>query len=417
MQALPGPAAASRAPDRLARAGPRSGSSTTQPGTCEVPPIDEYVYLGQGWGERSRAAPALLLHAAGHVPEGPALPLVRGPGAALGQAAVRRSRAHAGLRLHRRPRADRRPTPTGCRSASRGTSTATWARTCSTSPAPPATRARSMHRDGQRYAIRIDGGPATHALTSMRLGDFGPSLARLAGEHVPQSPEVRPLRAAGARRGLSRGQGRAARATCARSWAPSLRQALDRPLAAPLSRRGGLRAHRRAGPHLEHGLRRRARPANYRVGNAPVSYPVPLEHLEVRLGAVQRLGEPAHGAQPGRVAGGRGAAPPGSTPTAGPCRPRSASARRPSIDNLAEHRDDAAAAQAAALARGPAGTDRPRQGRAGPGLFERHCRIATACARRTRRPRRPWRPCADRRPPVDPDDAAVAAIGTDPRRR
>ncbi len=147
-----------------------------------------------GLGRRAEraAAPALLLHRAGHLDAAgrlrrcSALRLVRESRAAAVAGTFRRAGSHAPLPLPRRPGAERQPIPTSCPSASRAISIRASARTCSTSPARPATRARFTSPGTARpRAIRIDGGPAMHAFTDMSRGSFAPML--LASLSAPRS--------------------------------------------------------------------------------------------------------------------------------------------------------------------------------------------------------------------------------------
>jgi hypothetical protein len=46
-------------------------------------------------------------------------------------------------------------------------------------------------RSGRRYGLRIDGGPAMHALTSVKLGHFGPVLLGAMGSTYPWRPGAR----------------------------------------------------------------------------------------------------------------------------------------------------------------------------------------------------------------------------------
>jgi mono/diheme cytochrome c family protein len=126
--------------------------------------------------------------------------------------------------------------------------------------------------NGRRYAVRIDGGPATHAFTSMRIGGFGPVLlGSLASTYLNPFKFDRFARVA---LGDAYAEGK-----------PRLRRDLRAVLGAFLKQ-----ARNDRGRHLypvEEGFGRtdalgrisntvfgdELDPSNYRVANAPVSYP------------------------------------------------------------------------------------------------------------------------------------------------
>ena len=126
--------------------------------------------------------------------------------------------------------------------------------------------------NGKRYAIRIDGGPATHAFTSMRIGGFGPVLVgSLASTYLNPLKFNRFARAA-------LGDAYAAGKTKLRAdlgtvlWALVKQARLDRgrhlyPVEEGFGRTDALGriSNTVFGDQLD--------PSNYRVGNAPVSYP------------------------------------------------------------------------------------------------------------------------------------------------
>ncbi len=113
--------------------------------------VDEYVWLDQGWGDGAelRVAAALLLHRAGNFDAArrlgrrSALRLVRESRTAAVTRALCGSRAHAQVPISRGSGAEPRQPASVCRSDSRAISMRRSAKTCSTSPALPATRANS----------------------------------------------------------------------------------------------------------------------------------------------------------------------------------------------------------------------------------------------------------------------------------
>ena len=273
--------------------------------------------------------------------------------------------AHAQVPLPRRSGAERRPIRISCRSASRAISMRASASTCSTSPAPPATRARSSSRATARRA-RSASTAARRCTPSptCRAAASRPCCWRRCINTVSEPVEVRPVREEGAGRGLSARQARAARRRCAPRIKAMLGSGQNNPLRKlyPVHEGFGRTdalgriGNTAFGDHLVGGQL----PGRRRAGELPV----PLEHLEVRLGAVQRLGVAAAGAQRRRGAGRRrhrAAAQRHARAAAGR---RSVTAATVDIAGLHAHRTRTAAAASAALAGEDPRRHRPRQGRA-----------------------------------------------------
>ena len=263
--------------------------------------VDDVRYLDQGWGPGADRRPAgVLLHAAGRVDARHPLQLVHQPRAAVSRRALRRSGSHAAsygsssIRFRRRRNPDRLPVgfaqPLRRRSCRRVLDI-----TCSACH----TGQLDVHaRTAARRRVRIDGGQAMHAFTDLQHGHFVPDAGRRRSRHAGQPDQVQPL--------------------CARACSgPSHERrprALRRQTAAtsPRARRAGRGTHV-AGtgtrPRKATAAPTRSRasptpcsaitstPANYRSRQRPGQLPVRVEHLEVRLGAVQRVGQPADGAQ------------------------------------------------------------------------------------------------------------------------
>ena len=211
---------------------------------------------------------------------------------------------HAALRVPRRRR-DARRIPTACRSASRKhfdqqLNEELLDITC----AACHTGQINVTRNGRTTALRIDGGSALHAFTNANIGHFVPTLAAsLLGTLVNPIKFNRFANAVlgpnhqGGRWALRRQMLNVAGQFGRLAWNEKVHGLV--PTEEGYGRTDALAriANTVFGDHLEAG--------NYAVGNAPVNYPAGLEHLEVRLGPVQRVGQPADGAQHRRVDGHR----------------------------------------------------------------------------------------------------------------
>ena len=126
--------------------------------------------------------------------------------------------------------------------------------------------------NGKRYAIRIDGGPATHAFTAMRIGSFGPVLlGSLASTYLNPLKFNRFARAV-LGDGYAEGKAKLGRDLRTVLWALVRQARIDRgrhlyPVEEGFGRTDALGriSNTVFGDALD--------PANYRVGDAPVSYP------------------------------------------------------------------------------------------------------------------------------------------------
>ena len=179
--------------------------------------------------------------------------------------------------------------------------------------------------DGAAHRRRI-GAARVHQLEHRPLrADAG----RVAAGHAGQSDEVQPLRERGPRP-EPRGRTLGAAAADAVGRGAVRVDGLQREGVRTRSDRGRLRPDRRARADRQHRLRRSPRGAELRRRERAGQLSAGLEHLEVRLGAVQRVGEPADGAQYRRGDGHRREVRAGRSLRQRRCRPTSASARRPS---------------------------------------------------------------------------------------
>ena len=289
-----------------------------------VPEIQDYVYLDQGWGKARDAAPRQAYY---YTPQGTSLKNLRYdwlvhlemPWGRKRLADPAHLRSYGFIVDPERTAANPDQLPVGF---ARRFDPELGDDVVDISCAVCHTGQLVVDRAGKRTAIRIDGGPASHAFTTDASSAISCPRSRVAREHVPEPLQVR----------------RFAHQVLGESAYARGRDRLYDDLGEVLSAfvQAGVEAN--SSRHLypvEEGFGRtdalgtdRATPSSptswtartIAVGERAGELSVPVEHLEVRLGAVQRLGQPAHGAQHGRVASGRGpAAPPGSL-TAARCR-------------------------------------------------------------------------------------------------
>ena len=364
--------------------------------------------LDQGWGSGVDAAPRQAYY---YTPQGTSLRSLRYDWLVnlempWGERRVRRPRAPAVVRLHRRPAADGREPGPASRSASRGGSTPRSARPSSTSAAPRATRASSWSTaPAGASPCASTAGPRPTPSRRRTLGHFLPTLTAVAREHLPEPLQVPPLREEGPRRGGLRA---AASGGCTRTWATCSRRSCVRAgrsgagTSIP-SRRGSggrtpSRASRTASSATSSRAARRRDDATEatRAGELPLA----LEHLEARPGAVQRRGRQPMARSMGEAFARRGPrVPPGPLRPAAAARGALSASVAGSRTSTASSR--AAAARAAALAGGGARPDRPRQGRAGPAA------LRAALPALPRRARAAGAGEARRRPAADRERSAL----------
>ncbi len=245
-----------------------------------------------------RGPPALLLHAPGHPGEGPALRLVHRPRTALLRRTLRRPRIPRPLRLPRRSAAEgQRPQP---RQPAGGLQPAP--RREDRHPLPGHHLRRLPHRrtalPGQVAAHRRR---RRHALHRRHRADparrrLRPGARREHGRHLLQPVQVQPLRQESPRRTLRTGQVATARRLQGRTRHPPAHR-LERHPPPPLPHRGRPRPHRRLRAHRQQRLRRCHRPEQLPRRQRPGELSAGLGHLEIRLGAMERLGHAADGAQ------------------------------------------------------------------------------------------------------------------------
>lgn len=245
-----------------------------------------------------RGPPALLLHAPGHPGEGPALRLVHRPRTALLRRTLRRPRIPRPLRLPRRSAAEgQRPQP---RQPAGGLQPAP--RREDRHPLPGHHLRRLPHRrtalPGQVAAHRRR---CRHAFHRRHRADparrrLRPGARREHGRHLLQPVQVQPLRQESPRRTLRTGQVATARRLQGRARHPPAHR-LERHPPPPLPHRGRPRPHRRLRAHRQQRLRRCHRPEQLPRRQRPGELSAGLGHLEIRLGAMERLGHAADGAQ------------------------------------------------------------------------------------------------------------------------
>ena len=212
---------------------------------------------------RTRRCAALLLHRAGHLDAAgrigrcSALRLVREPRAAAVAGTLRRAGAHAHATASSSTRNRAEPIPTSFPSASRAISIRASARTCSTSPARPATRARSISprtgkttRDPHR---RRPGHARLHRHVARQLRAHACWRRSSAPPSIPGSSTASPRRCWAP---ATRDAKPALKTAMCATIKAMLASGQNNPLRKLYPGARGLRPHRCARPHRQHRFRR-----------------------------------------------------------------------------------------------------------------------------------------------------------------